>query len=281
MLVRHGLLALLGNQALLLLLRQAQLAIALHRFALVVVATLDLTHVEGTLLLDAMVLAALLHDLLLMQGALLRRLLIGSRRHRIALVATTRGHVLLAVTQGLGLCGALFGDLLLLTTLLVPLALANFLGVLDLLLAACLRLLGDLLALRSLLRRDALQGGLALFGTALFGAALGGSLLLRTLRGFATHGGLLACLFGLRRCLMLLAGLGLCLRLFGLLFAAVLLVVTTLLLRASLCNGADGQDGADHDGQDVSTCGIQVHGDPRSGHGRRLLPRDALHGRAT
>jgi hypothetical protein len=252
-----------------LLLRQAQLAIALHRFALLVVATLDLAHVERTLLLDAVCLATLLDDLLLVQCALLRGLLIGTRRHQ----------VLLAVSQGLGLRGALLGQLLLLRTLLVHLARAHVPGMLGLLLASCLGLLGNLLALGGLLRRDALLGSLSLLGTAVDGSPVLGCSLLGTLRRFATHGGLLACLFGLCGGRVLLAGLGL--RLFGLLLTAVLLVVTTRLLRARLCNGADGQDGADHDGQDVSTCGVQVHGDPRSGHGRRLLPRDALHGRAT
>jgi hypothetical protein len=254
-----------------LLLRQAQLAIALHRFALLVVATLDLAHVERTLLLDAVCLATLLDDLLLVQCALLRGLLIGTRRHQ----------VLLAVSQGLGLRGALLGQLLLLRTLLVHLARAHVLGMLGLLLASCLGLLGNLLTLRRLLRSDALHHGLPLFGAMLIGNPLARGGLLRTLRRFATHGGLLACLFGLCGGRVLLAGLGLRLRLLGLLLTAVLLVVTTLLLRARLCNGADGQDGADHDGQDVSTCGVQVHGDPRSGHGRRILPRDALHGRAT
>jgi hypothetical protein len=254
-----------------LLLRQAQLAIALDRFALLVVATLHLANVQGVLLLpDTIVRATLLHDLLLVQGALLRGLLIG-----------TRCHVLLAVTRSRRLRGTLLGKLLLLPALLVQLALAHVPGVLGLLLASLLCLLGDLLALRGLLCRDALLGGLALFGTVFDGSPVLGGGLLRALRSFATHGGLLACLFGLCGGCMLFASLGLRLRLFGLLLTAVLLVVTTRHLRARLCNGADGQDGADHDGQDVSTCGIQVHGDPRSGHGRRLLPRDALHGRAT
>jgi hypothetical protein len=222
------------------------------------------------LLLDAVFLATLLDDLLLMQCTLLRGLLVGARRH-----------VLLAVTQGLGLRSALLGKLLLLPALLVQLVLAHVLRVFGLLLASSLRLLGNPLALRGLLCRNTLLGSLALFGTVFDGSPVLGGSLLRTLRGFSTHDSLLACLFGLCGSRVLLAGLGLGLRFFGLLLTAVLLVVTPRFLRARLCNGADAQDGADHDGQDVSTCGIHVHGDPRSGHGRRFLPRDALHGRAT
>ncbi len=246
------------------------------------VATLEITLVQSPLLQHTLCNTMLLCELLLTDGTLLLGLLIGARRHGLALVVTPSGHVLLAIPQGLGLRGALLCDLLLALALLVELASTHILGVFHLLLASRLRLLGDLLSLGGLLRGDALHDRLALFGTTVDGfPTLRGSLLC-TLCGFTAHGGLLARLRGLGRCGTLLASVGLRLCLCILLLTAVLLVVIPrLLLCAGCCNGTHGQDGADHGGQDVSTCGIQVHGDPRSSHDRRLLPRDALHDRAT
>jgi hypothetical protein len=230
---------------------------------------------EGAPLHHAVIFTTLLRDLPLAQGTLLRGLLVGARRHGLALVVTTSGDILLAVPKGLALRGALLCNLLLAVALLVELARTHVLSVLHLLLASCLRLLGDLLTLSGLLGCDALHDGLALLGTAVDGfTALRGSLLC-TLRRFATHGsllthgGLLTRLASLGGRSTLLAGPGLRLCFFRLLLTAVLLVVTPrVLLRAGCCNGAQGQDGADHDGQHVSTCGIQVHGDPLSGHGQ-------------
>lgn len=243
MLVRHRLLALLGDQALLLLLRQPQLAITLHRFALLVVAALEIALVESTLLLGTIFLtmlvrelllahATLLRSLLLLHGALLRSLLGGTRRHGLALIVTSGGHVLLLAIARSGLlrlCRTLLRDLLLVGALLVKLTLADVLGMLGLLLATCLRLLGDPLPLRGLLLGVALHHGLALLGTMLGGGTLLRGGLLRTLRGFTTHRGLLLARLGglgLTGGSTLLASLRLRLCFFGLLFTAVLLVVT-------------------------------------------------------
>jgi hypothetical protein len=141
---------------------------------------------------------------------------------------------------------------------------------LELLLASCLCLLGDLLPLRGLLRCDALHDGLALLATTVDGlTALRGSLLC-ALRGFATHGGMTS--LGGRG--TLLAGPGLRLCFFRLLLTAVLLVVTPrVLLRAGCCHGAQGQGGADHDGQDEAVGDGDGDRDARAGFGRASVQR--------